>query len=318
MSAAAQRIASWSGLLPAPLRVGLRRSGVQYLAGYLARYRQVHAADRFAGTLPALAQRYALADPAGRDELMRRFDAVLDSLVLPNGVRKTTYPRRQSGALAAFLARPERPPDGAPLRVLDLPSSSGAASLDTLRLLRARFRVDMYVLADLCQEVWLDDAAGCVYDGEGRLLQVRTRSGFFSIHRSFSGGDAYSALTRVALLPFALRARRLARTHPRPARELVPIPLVHPEVQEMAGRGEVRVRSMDVFAMDVREEFDLVVSFNLLQRSYFTVDEIEAGTRSLTRAVVDGGFLLTGNSESFGIARKVDGRLCWLHREGDW
>ncbi|HEX6749979.1 MAG TPA: class I SAM-dependent methyltransferase [Longimicrobium sp.] len=319
MPVLARRIASWSTLLPAPVRTGLRRSGVQYVASYLARYRQVHAPDRFAGTLVGLAERYAAAGPAEREALLRRFDAVLDSLVLPNGVAKTTYRRRQNAALAAFLERPERPPDGSPLRVLDLPSSSGASSLDTLALLRTRYPIGAYVLGDLCQEVYLDPETGCVYDAAGRLLQVRTPGGFFSLYRSFSGGDAYSPLTRAALLPLALRARRLRRRHAlAPGRGLVPLPLVHPGVQELARGGQVTIRDMDVFALDAEGEFDLAISFNLLQRSYFPPERIALGTRSLARALADGGFLLTGNSESFGIARKRGGRLEWLHREGEW
>ena len=319
MSAVAHRLANWSGRLPAPLRSVLRRSGVQYLASYLLRYRAAHAPDRFAGTLPDLAERYRSAAAGEREALLRRFDAVVESLVLPNGVAKTTYRRRQNGALAAFLDRPERPPVASPLRVLDLPSSTGAASLDNLALLRTRYDVRAYVLADLCQDVYLDPAAGCVYDAEGRLLQVRTRGGFFSIHRLFSGGDAYPALARVALLPLSLRARILRRRHARSTvRGLVPIPLVHPEVQELARRGEMSVRGMDVFAMDAEDEFDLVLSFNLLQRTYFPPERIELGTRNLARALAEGGFLLTGNTESFGIAQKRGGRLEWLHRVGEW
>lgn len=319
MSAVAHRIAHWSRLLPGPVRAVLRRSGAQYLAGYLLRYSHVHAPGRFAGTLPDLAERYRSAGPGEREALLARFDAIIESLVLPNGVAKTTYRRRQNAALAAFLERPERPADGSPLRVLDLPSSSGVASMDNLALLRTRYDVRQYVLADLCQEVYLDPEAGCVYDAGGRLLQVRTQGGYFSIYRLFSGGDAYSALTRVALLPFSLRARRLRRRHARPhVNGLVPIPLVHPQVQELARRGEVSVRSMDVFAMDAENEFDLVLSFNLLQRSYFPPEQIALGTASLARALAEGGFLLTGNTESFGIAQKHEGRLEWLHREGEW
>ena len=82
--------------------------------------------------------------------------------------------------------------------------------------------------------------------------------------------------------------------------------------------GRFTAREMDVFRMEDAGEFDLVVSFNLLQRSYFTEPEIERGLQSLTGAMAEGGFLLWGNTESFGIARKTEGRLQTLQQDGNW
>src|SRR5207244_3122655 len=100
-----------------------------------------------------------------RERLLRQFDAILDSLVLPNGVKKTSFARRLDAALTAFLARPERPPNGSSIRVLDLPSSSGVASLDSRALLASAYDIAEYVLADRYQVVYLDPNSSCVYDG---------------------------------------------------------------------------------------------------------------------------------------------------------
>ena len=162
--------AAWNAL-PAPSRSVLRRSGIPYVGSYLASYRARYGPERFAGTLPALVDEYHRSTGPAREVLAWRFHDVLDSLVLPNGVRKTTWPRRHQHAVEAFLARADRPPDGTPLRVLDLPCSSGAASRDTRALLERCYGIRTWVLADLCMEVRLDADRGCVYDAAGELLR---------------------------------------------------------------------------------------------------------------------------------------------------
>lgn len=310
--------AAWNAL-PAPSRSALRRSGIPYVGSYLASYRARYGPDRFAGSLPALVDEYHRSAGPARDVLAWRFHDVLDSLVLPNGVRKTTWPRRHQHAVEAFLARADRPPDGTALRVLDLPCSSGAASLDTRALLERCYGIRAWVLADLCMEVRLDADRGCVYDAAGELLQVRTRRGFFAVHRPHAGGDAFSTLSALALLPFTVRSAYLRRRHRlRPEQPLVPLRLLHPDVEAEVKTGRFTAREMDVFRLDGAGEFDLVFSFNLLQRSYFTEPEIEQGLRSVTGVMAEGGFLLWGNTESFGIARKLDGRLQTLQQDGNW
>ena len=65
-------------------------------------------------------------------------------------------------------------------------------------------------------------------------------------------------------------------------------------------------------------EFDIVLSFNLLQRNYFSAAQICDGVERLQCALKEGGYLLMGNNESFSVSVKQDGKLIELHRVGDW
>ena len=60
-----------------------------------------------------------------------------------------------------------------------------------------------------------------------------------------------------------------------------------------------------------QHRYDLILSFNLLQRSYCPPDIIEAGVRNLAASLCEGGLLIIGNEwESLRAAfKKPDGRL---------
>ena len=309
----------WSKL-PEWLRELMRRSGLPYALGFWAKYSRRHALQTFAGTLAAIHDRYPRASAEERGVLRGRFDRILDALVLPNGVRKTTYAMRAQDGLAWFLNEPAWRIEKPALRVLDLPSSSGRASLDSYTLLRRHYRIAGYVLADICFEVYYDPIRRCVFDGAGNLLQVQLSDDRYrSIYQPHAMGSLVSPLSRLLLLPEKVATARARKRHPfRGTRDLVPLRLVHPDVEPLLSEGVFSVRCCDVFALTYREEFDLVLSFNLLQRNYFPQPQIELGLRNLAAALTEGGYLLTGSSDAFGIAQKRDGALVTLHQSGDW
>jgi hypothetical protein len=289
-------------------------TGLPLFLAYAASYRETHSPENFAGNLLSLNEEFANGDAVKRKECARLFDAIVDALVLPNGVRKTTYADRQNAVLERVLADDCCRPDRAELRVLDVPASSGIASLGSLEVLSRQYRISRYVLGDLSFEILYDRTRNCVFDDRGNLLQVGTRNGFFSIHRPHRLGVEFSALTRCLLLPLEVRAWYLRRRYSFVAtNDLVPIGLVHPAVDELVRAGTFRLKRVDVFEA-IEDEYDLILSFNLLQPNYFSGDQIARGLRTLTGALSEGGILVVGSPDAGGlsayqVARKSRGEL---------
>ena len=311
--------------LPRRLRSFVYRTsnwtGLPFVISYAAGYGERHALRHFAGVVPALRDAYANAHGAERERLARQFDGILRGLVLPNGVSKATYAKRQNIVLEGVLADPACGLGTGALRVLDVPASSGIASLDSFRLLNRFYQVRRYVLGDLSFQVLYDPDRECVFDEAGRLLQVRRGDRFFSMHRVHAHGSDVSALTRLLLLPLTARARDLERRYRfDDARTLVPISLVHPEVETILGNGVAGVERVDVFER-VPGTYDLILCFNLLQRNYFPPEWIARGTANLAAALCEGGLLITGSPDANGssgyrVARKQGGALVTVKQEG--
>ena len=291
-----------------------------YAASFLATYRETYHCDRFAGNLLRLREELPdKGDSEIQKVLAASIDAIFDSIVLPNGVRKTTFAQRQLKTLEYFLSRLERPPDDSYLRVLDLPSSNGIASIDTYDLLRSHYNITSYVLADLCLEVLYDREHNCIYDAAGRLLQVQGNEFFFSIYKPNTSGSEHSFFSKILLSPISFWAYYLKHKYAfRPQMNLVTIRLLDPESEKRVGKGIFTLRNADVFSIPWAEEFDLVFSFNLLQKSYFSSSKIAEGLKNLGRALKEGGYLVTGNTESFGVIQKTDGALKMLYQHGTW
>jgi chemotaxis methyl-accepting protein methylase len=74
---------------------------------------------------------------------------------------------------------------------------------------------------------------------------------------------------------------------------------------------------MDVF-QPISGSYDLILSFNLLQESYFPRETIEAGISNLAASLNEGGLLIMGNTESFLALQKKGGSLIPRLREGSF
>jgi hypothetical protein len=301
---------------PSRVRRALKRTGLPYAASFIARYAQRHSCDRFAGSLPELQATYAHNREA-RAALLKRFDAIMDSLVMPNGVTKTTYAQRQDQSLIRILDH-----DGCklntPIRVLDVPSSAGTASLNMYAILCQRYQVVSYVLGDLYVDVVCDPKRRCVFDSQGTLLQVGFDRRFFSTHRAHASGDVNTWLTRLLLIPHDICSWYLKKRYPFAESDSnVRTRLIHPEIQALAADGTVSIEKVNVFET-VAGTFDVILSFNLLQRNYFPPERIALGTQNLGRALSEGGLLVLGNTESFLAYRKVQGELVRVLAEGSF
>ena len=297
---------------------GLRHTGVPYCASYLAKYKEVHDSTNFCGNLPSIKEEYEKSTGQRRASLANQFDKVVDSLVMKNGVKKTTYSMRQLGILAALVEEERFSCHKEPVTVLDIPSSTGIASLDFYDLLVKFYKVRAYVLGDLYFTVLYDRERECIFDEEGNLLQVKLRNGFFSLYRPHSLGDRYNIWAGCLLIPLGVASSYLRRKYPyRPENDYQAIALLHPDVEKRLGDGSLSVRRMDVFKV-IEDKFDIIISFNLLQRNYFPVERIQRGIENLKNALNEDGLLIMGNTESYSVSRKVGGELVVVKREGEF
>src|SRR6267143_1039475 len=198
---------------PESLRRALQRTGIPYVVGFVARYPRAHFRANFAGSLLELKADWRKGQAERHPALSARFDAILDGMVMPNGVRKTTYSRRQEEVLSRVLAHEACALNGGAIRVLDVPSSAGTDSLRSYAMLSERHLIASYVLGDLCFEIEYDPRQQCVFDGQGNLLQVGLGERFFSIYRAHASGEVYSWLTGLLLLPLDLYALYLKKRY---------------------------------------------------------------------------------------------------------
>ncbi len=69
---------------------------------------------------------------------------------------------------------------------------------------------------------------------------------------------------------------------------------------------------------NIDEKFDVIFSFNLLQKNYFPEELIQIGIENLNNALSEGGLLIMGNTESFSVSYKTKGRLHIKQKEGEF
>lgn len=306
--------------LPAAIRRPAAGTGLSYVVNFVLDYDDKHRIEYFAGNLGEVKAAYRDADRMRRAQLTRQFDAIVDRLVMPNGVRKTTYAERLRQTVSTILSDNRFSLPRSQIRVLDVPASTGVASLQSYALLSERYRIASYVLGDLYHRVLYDEQRRCVFDEQGNLLQVGSKNRYFSIYREHASGDRYTLLSACLLLPHGVASWCLRKCYRfqsgnEYARQLV----VHPDVERLVAEGIFRIQEMDVFRpIPGGERYDLILSFNLLQRNYFPPATIAAGVNNLAAALDEAGVLVMGNTESFEVLQKRRGVLTSLMRQGSF
>lgn len=229
------------------------------------------------------------------DELV----AICHSLILPNGVRKTTAPSRNSIVVERLVRSCvlELPSS---VRVLDVGASIGLDAKATCDALQRATHVSEYVLGDLYTKVLYDRERGLVYDEDGQLLQVRRGGGFVSIY--FSYNYFWQRLTN---MPKRVRPALLRRRYPfDPARPVAEAALVHPSLRIGEPASPFRLRRLDVFEPLRDEWFDLIVCMHLLVPRYFDDATRRRGVAALASMLRPGATLLVGATESFDLVRR--------------
>jgi len=293
-------------------------TGLPYSVSFVVRYSDSHKLPHFAGHLVSLKQDFARSTGEHKKALTGQFDGIIDNLVMKNGVRKTTYSARHASIMVSVLGGEPCRINKSEIRVLDVPSSTGISSLASLEMLGRFYTVSAYVLGDLFFRIGYDRHRGCVYDDAGDLLQVKLKKQFFAIYRPHVSGNVYNPVADLLLLPFNVRSWYLKRKYRcKDPASLEPILLIHPDVEARLGDGVLSTREMDVFKA-IEDNFDVIISFNLLQKNYFPPALIEAGKENLKYALNEGGLLIMGNTESFSVSRKIDGELVVVERTGDF
>jgi hypothetical protein len=296
-------------------RAGLRNKA-RYLASRVGHFSEVHRITHFAGNLDQLKAVYASSDAETKRILLCQFDAIVNQLTMQNGVTKETFANRQENDLSAVLSAVQLP--DTKLRVLDLPSSTGIASIRTLAQLQERYQIDSYVLGDKFHAILYDPSRQCVFDDHGNLLQVGFKHVFFSVQRVGVSGSSYTLFTKVLAFPQRVVARHLQkRFRFDPDVHYKRLLVVHPKVENLLGRSAFSLQEIDVF-QSIPGRYELVLSFNLLSRSYFTSEAISVGLRKMAASLTDGGVLILGNWQSIAAFRKIEGSLTICFRQGNW
>lgn len=291
-------------------------TGVPYFLNYLACYEDRHQLSNFAGNLVALHAAHARSSTEQRQQLAQQFEEITESLIMKNGVKKSTHPMRQQRILTQVLADPRCRLDKPAIKVLEIPSSIGMTALDNFATLSQRYGIRAYVMGDLFWQLHYDMNRQCVFDDEFNLLQVKQKNRFFSIYRAGQSGTGDGRLATVWLFPFELVSRYLKRRYVySESSNNVPIRVLHPDAEAMVRTGDLTVKKMDVFG-EIGDRYDLILCFNLLLRSYFPEHLIAKGIENLKNALEERGFLIMGDQVSFSVAQKVDGELVEVETEG--
>ena len=301
--------------LPTSFRRALSRTGVPYTLSFISTYKERHEITYFAGALEQWKSTYNKSSSESQEKMEWRLDGIVDRLVMPNGVKKTTYANRLSGILTSALSVVKL--EKKSIRVLELPSSSGSSSIDNINILEKFHALEAYVLGDLFHEILYDPQRQCVFDAEGNLLQVALGESFFSIYKGHENSNEVNFISWILLFPHSVIAWWLKHKYRLGDGDRVrSILVMHPKIERLMMHRPLRAEVMNVFS-PVNGQYDLILSFNLLQRNYFPTDVIAVGIKNLERALDEGGLLILGDTNSFLALQKENGRLVCRLKNGE-
>ena len=228
--------------------------------------------------------------------------AIAHSLILRNGVRKTTAPGRNTSVLRDLVGHLSHPADG--LRVLDIGSSFGFDALTNYEVLSATRGVESYELGDLFVALLVNRNTGQIFDEDGVLLQKRIGPFFFAYNFEYT-----EKIQEIVNAPQALLARFFKDRQPTPTGEEERVPLFSSELRIDDSDSPFRSKRLDVFKFNEKGAYDLVICLHLLVPRYFSQERIDDATSRLARSLRDGGVLVTGSVEAPCVVRKEGERL---------
>jgi len=252
-------------------------TGVPYFLNYIASYDARHQLSNFAGNLVALHAAQVGSSTEQRQTLAQQFEEITESLIMKNGVKKSTHPMRQHSILTKVLADPRCRPDKPAIKVLEIPSSIGMTALDNFATLSQHYGIRAYVLGDLFWQLHYDMDRECVFDDEFNLLQVKQKNRFFSIYRPGQSGSGDGLLAAVWLFPFELMSRYLKRRYVYSASSnTVPIRVLHPDAEAI--RRHKQHKGCFVLGTNIEAE---ALSDEEVVAAYKAQSQVEGGLRFL-------------------------------------
>ena len=170
-----------------------------------------------------------------------------------------------------------------PPTVLDVGASDGITSLHTIQ------SIDFakYFIADLNIEAFYQFRNGkCYfYDSDKNCILIVTKC--FVIYSK----------TLQSIFPFNRIAEHFFSKSPPANRDLAKIELINPEVKK--AEGNIEIVRHNIFDPWTKEKLDLVIAANLLNRSYFSDQQIQTAAKNLVNALNDGGILTVIDSRDY-------------------
>jgi hypothetical protein len=222
---------------------------------------------------------------------------LVNALIFPNGVRKSTRINRNSNLLKQLIQAGHLdtlPPE---ITVLDMGASVGIDASGNLDVLARNRKVSRYVMADLYTELLYETATQRIFDQDGMLLQQALKEGFFAFYFEFK--YRIEPLFHWRNLQRTRRMKRKLRGIFPDQKHTITIPLIYPEAKEHPVIQSIRA---NVF-QPIHERYDVILCMNLLQRRYFSDTEIERGNQNLAEALNPGGLLITGVTDAYQLIR---------------
>ncbi|MDB4229131.1 hypothetical protein N9805_00430 [Paracoccaceae bacterium] len=180
------------------------------------------------------------------------------------------------------------------LRIHDIGCSSGVTSLDLKRSLDIKGKKFFLTISDRFLEVcYIGRTIKYIYDYDrnlrqiylGRILCDSELLGLFFISR------------------FLFKFLSLFVRKPQQADLKEKISLVDPVIQNCIDLDEVNARHYDIFNSDDASAYNFIRCMNLLNRAYFSDEQISAGVSNLIEALENKGFLQIGRTDIDGINR---------------
>lgn len=229
------------------------------------------------------------------DLLPGQWSKLVNALIFPNGVRKSTHPNRNANVITTVFESGAVDTLPGEITVMDMGASVGIDAAGNLEALQRFRKVHRYVLADLYTELLYDSGSQRIFDQDGVLLQQKTDRGFIALYFEFK--------YRIELLFHLFNVirtremrRRSANLAPDPEYTLL-IPLVFPAARE---KPEIETLRANVF-QPLDNKYDLILCMNLLQKRYFPQADIDRGNQNLTLALNPGGVLITGVTDHYKV-----------------
>lgn len=180
------------------------------------------------------------------------------------------------------------------LRIHDIGCSSGVTSLDLKRSLDVKDKKFLLTISDRFLEVfYIGRTVKYIYDCDSKLRQIY-------LGRILCDSE----LLRLFFISrFLFKFISLFVRKPQQADLIEKISLVDPMIQNCIDLDEVKAKYYDIFNRDDASAYNFIRCMNLLNRSYFSDEQISSGVSNLIEALEDKGFLQIGRTDVDGVNR---------------